>query len=278
MKISVVIPFYNVEAYIERCLESLLAQSYPPDDLEIIMIDNNSNDGSADVVRRHPTVRLLSESRQGVYRARNQGVRQATGDVVAFTDPDCITAEDWLREIATGMRDENTQILLGERQLGRRTPALSLLEAYDSMKAAYTLTTKPVDYYFGYANNMAVRRELFDTVGPFEEIERGADTIFVQRVARKFSGDAVRYAPGLLIRHLEITSARDWYLKMYIYGKSSRNYSKLVDCKPLGFDDRMEIYKRVVERRGYSLLKGAAMLLLLVVGQAFFTLGRSMPS
>jgi hypothetical protein len=87
--VSVVVPFYNAERSVEDCIAALRAQTLAPPRYEIIMVDNNSTDGSADLVRKYPDVRLLSEEKQGSYAARNRGVAAARGAIVAFTDADC---------------------------------------------------------------------------------------------------------------------------------------------------------------------------------------------
>jgi Glycosyl transferase family 2 len=113
LTISVVVPFHNEARYIARCIESLLQQNYLPDRYEIIMVDNNSTDNSAEQVAAHARVKLLAEARPGSYAARNRGVAHATGDVIAFTDGDCIASHDWLRTIASAMQHTDAKILLG---------------------------------------------------------------------------------------------------------------------------------------------------------------------
>ena len=98
--ISVVVPFYNAARYIEDCIKALLAQTYSSTRYEIIMVDNNSIDGSAELVRKYSSIRLLVEPKQGSYAARNRGVAAANGTIIAFTDADCVPAADWLEQIA----------------------------------------------------------------------------------------------------------------------------------------------------------------------------------
>lgn len=96
MKISLVIPAYNEEEYIGRCLGSVLSQEVMPD--EIIVVDNNSTDRTAEIVSRFP-VRLIRESKQGIAHARNAGFDAATGHVIARTDADTILPSDWIARI-----------------------------------------------------------------------------------------------------------------------------------------------------------------------------------
>ncbi|SKA18953.1 Glycosyltransferases, probably involved in cell wall biogenesis [Marinactinospora thermotolerans DSM 45154] len=97
-----IVPAYNEEAVIGRCLDALLAQTEPID--EILVVDNNSTDRTADIVRgyRHRGVRLLSEPRQGLIPARDHGFDSADGDVLGRIDADTVVEADWaarLREV-----------------------------------------------------------------------------------------------------------------------------------------------------------------------------------
>jgi len=82
MKVSVVIPVYNVERYLERCVQSVLRQTYK--DLEIILVDDGSTDGSGElcdkIAERDSRVRVIHQENQGLSGARNTGIHQATGE------------------------------------------------------------------------------------------------------------------------------------------------------------------------------------------------------
>lgn len=93
IKVSVIIPVYNLENYIARCLNSILAQDYP--DIEIIVVNDGSTDGTVAVVSRiateNPQVCLVNQDNAGVSVARNTGIDKSTGELLAFVDGD-----DWL--------------------------------------------------------------------------------------------------------------------------------------------------------------------------------------
>ena len=95
--ITVVVPVFNRASHIGPCLESLLRLDYPS--YEIIVVDNGSTDTTPDVVSRYP-VTLLTEPEQNAYSARNRGIAEAKGDIIAFTDSDCVADPAWLTELA----------------------------------------------------------------------------------------------------------------------------------------------------------------------------------
>ena len=92
MKLSVIIPLYNCERFIERCLDSVLSQRLNGDELEVIVIDDGSSDSSGriadDYARRHDAVKVYHQFNSGVSAARNRGLEVATGDYIHFLDCD----------------------------------------------------------------------------------------------------------------------------------------------------------------------------------------------
>ncbi|GAC67734.1 glycosyltransferase [Gordonia soli] len=99
--LSVVVPAYNEAATIAQCLERLVAQTRPAD--EIIVVDNNSTDGTAEIVDRfalaHPSVVRIVEREPGVIAARRRGYDAADGDLIARTDADSLVPSDWVERI-----------------------------------------------------------------------------------------------------------------------------------------------------------------------------------
>ena len=99
MFISVVIPAYNEERCLGRCLQALRTQSYPVSRFEIIVVDNGSTDATADIARRLGA-RVVSEPRKGVARARQTGFEAARSEIIASTDADTTVPAFWLARIA----------------------------------------------------------------------------------------------------------------------------------------------------------------------------------
>ncbi|MGN0201876.1 MAG: glycosyltransferase [Candidatus Cryptobacteroides sp.] len=100
-RISLVIPMYKVEAYLDRCLRTCLAQDIPEDDYEILAVDDSSPDASAltagKIAATHPCLRLLKQEHSGLSAARNLGLKNARGRYVWFIDGD-----DWIEENCLG--------------------------------------------------------------------------------------------------------------------------------------------------------------------------------
>ncbi len=103
MRISVVIPVYKSSATILRCLSGLQQLECAP--FEVIFVDSSPDDSSSEIIRRFPQYKLArTKERLLMHAARNMGVQAAEGDVIAFTDPDCVVASDWLTEVEESIR------------------------------------------------------------------------------------------------------------------------------------------------------------------------------
>jgi len=99
--ISVIVPVYNSDSTISQTIQSLLKQEYPTHKLEIIVVDNNSTDNTADIIQSYPVQYLRDNAVQSAYAARNCGIRAATGEILAFTDGDCIADPFWIQSGVT---------------------------------------------------------------------------------------------------------------------------------------------------------------------------------
>jgi len=110
MKISVVIPVYNEEKYIDQCLSMLNKQIVKAD--EIIIVDNNCTDKTIRIAKKF-NVRIIEEKKQGMIFARNKGFNSAKGDIVARTDADAIPPKNWVKKIKNNFKKYKIDALTG---------------------------------------------------------------------------------------------------------------------------------------------------------------------
>ena len=273
MFVSVIVPMYNAERTLALCLDGLAAQDHPRDAHEILLVDNGSTDASVSIARRYPGITLLSEPRPGAYAARNHGLRQARGDVIAFTDPDCVPDPSWIRAIASAFADPGLELLCGRRLPGRRSAVLASIADYENTKDGFVLDGGDEELYYGYSSNMGVRASLFGRLGPFLERPRGADTLFVRTVARERSCAAIRYLPTAVVTHLELDGLSTYYKKVFLYGRHRRRNNPILRTRPLAFAERMAVFRTTVKAGRYSLARSAALLGALGIGSLAWILG-----
>ncbi len=97
MKFSIIVPVYNVEKYVKRCLDSIFNQTYK--DFEVIVVNDGSTDKSMDIVKKYKDVKIINEENRGLSHARNNGVKNARGDYILFVDSDDYINKDLLKEL-----------------------------------------------------------------------------------------------------------------------------------------------------------------------------------
>ncbi len=111
-KISVIVPIYNITNYVERCVDSIISQSYK--NLEIVLVDDGSEDGSADKIRKYSSdtrVRIINKINGGLSDARNTGLEVVTGEYVLFVDGDDYIEGDCI-QILVSLIDDSTDVIL----------------------------------------------------------------------------------------------------------------------------------------------------------------------
>jgi len=273
MRFTVVVPVHNTARHLERCIAALQAQAYPRTQFEILMVENNSTDGSADILARAAGIGVLIETKQGSYAARNRALREARGELLAFTDSDCAPEPGWLQAIDRAFADPGLQVVLGCRRPARDKGFIRLLADYENKKDERVFSSHTRELYYGFTNNMGVRRATLEKYGPFVERPRGSDTIFVRRVVEGEGCEAVAYMPEMRIAHHEMDGVRVYYRKMYTYGRSRQQYRDIVRTRPLSAGERFDTLRATLRDGGYSWAAAAALTGLLAVGAVAWSLG-----
>ncbi|MEI6396904.1 MAG: glycosyltransferase family 2 protein [Candidatus Taylorbacteria bacterium] len=203
LKISVVIPAYNEASTISPTLTAILAQDYP--DFEVIVVDNASIDNTSMVVdeiisaRRkaqnaseaRPKIRLVHESKKGLLHARERGRKEATGDIVANMDADCLPEKNWLSLAAKYFSHNNVVAVSGpydyfDAHPTFRTSSL-LMQNYIYRPIAYVLQ---LPFIRGGAvligGNNLIRADILQKMGGYNTslVFYGEDTDTAKRVAK----------------------------------------------------------------------------------------------
>lgn len=117
--ISIVIPIYNVEDYLHRCIESVIAQSYT--NLEIILVNDGSTDSSLTICKRYekcdPRIKVINKSNGGLSSARNVGLSNSNGRYISFIDSDDYIAKTYIEELYESIKDKNADIAFCNYQI-----------------------------------------------------------------------------------------------------------------------------------------------------------------
>ncbi|MGQ9507404.1 MAG: glycosyltransferase, partial [Candidatus Bathycorpusculaceae bacterium] len=222
-KVSVIVPVKNGAAYIRELLDSLLQVGYGEDKLEIIVVDGNSTDNTRQIVSQYP-VKLLLEERPGLNAARNTGVKNSSGEIVLFTDADCIVTKNWVSRIVDNFRDFQVGCV-GGNVVGYYDSFLSHYsdESFIPVmrifrkKEALNSVKPPQKYPAGC--NMAIRRDALNKVGLFDEdIKYGFDEDeLVERICK--GGYTMVLDPEVLVKHKHRPALRELLRQNFSYGR-----------------------------------------------------------
>lgn len=199
MDVSVIIPAHNAEHTIQKLLDSLESQAYQRNRYEVIVVDNGSSDATKQIVQEYETVTLLEENNiQSSYAARNKGIRASCGEVLLFTDADCIVDSNWIEQMLEKFRTSQASVVAGN-VLFTFSKKCSAAEQWDSL----THLNNKSSVKKGYAKtaNVGVRREVFGRVGFFPEVSSGGDVSWTSLAVQNgeqlvFSSSAIVYHPA----------------------------------------------------------------------------------
>ncbi len=216
--ISIVIPAYNEEEDLPKCLSAILKQDFPKNDYEIIVVDNNSTDKTIEVAKKFGA-KVISELKQGNTFAVKKGMDSATGEIIACTDADSIVFQGWLSGLAKIFEDKRVVGATGTVYVESGNIILDSIyrKLYELFILTNFLVGKP--HFSGF--NMAVRRNAYRQIGGIDEnFTMSPDVDLGLRIAKQ---GRIVFSKNLKA----LTSLRRWqdapsdtfltYLKGYIW-------------------------------------------------------------
>lgn len=237
--VSAIICTRNRPDSIRQAVASVLANDYPS--FELTVIDQSTTDATEvaihDLLEADARLRYVHSDEPGLSRAYNNGIGRTNGEIIAFTDDDCIVPTDWIQKIAAAFESESD----GELLYGQVVPAYQDAESGLTPSLPITeptrLSRKDGFRVFGMGANFAARRRLFTRVGPFDEILGGGGPL---RSSQDFDlayrayrgGGVILLRPEVTLRHDGRREAKDWPALLTAYGiGDGAFYSKHVRCR-----------------------------------------------
>ena len=223
--VTVVVPVWNGEETIQQLLESLQKLDYDRNKVEVIVVDGNSKDKTQAIVEQYP-VKLIIENRKGLNRARNTGIKSGNGEIIAFTDSDCIVPNNWITKIVENFKDPKVGCVGGsakaldgdfvskyaDNSIVRLMPCFTKREELEKVKPFFRHPA---------GCNMAYRRKVAEEVGYFDEnIQYGFDEVeFADRVCN--AGYKMVLDPEVFVWHKHRSTLGDFLKQNFQYGKGS---------------------------------------------------------
>jgi len=197
--VSVIVPIYNGESTIRECLDSIMALHYPPEKLEVIVVDDGSTDNTVNILKNYP-VKLIRKHHAGYPSAMNAGVNVATGVTILNIDSDTYISKDWLARVIQEFKDPKVGIVGGYVATAPTSSFWAKMAGFESEDREDRINSKYVDFVTSTCT--AYRMELFINIGLFNEaLRRGSDEELAQRALKAgwkivLRKDAVCYHEG----------------------------------------------------------------------------------
>jgi glycosyltransferase involved in cell wall biosynthesis len=215
MKVSVVIPAYNAESTIGQAVEQSFAQAREPLEIEVIVVDDGSKDDTAKVAESAGAT-VIRQENAGPAAARNRGWESATGQVICFTDSDCIPVADWLENLLDGFNESQVGAVAGSYEIANTNSWLArwvhreIVERHRKMPGFIRA--------FG-SYNLAIPRYVLRATGGFNPTYRqasGEDNDFSYRIIKE--GWRIAFRPQAKVAHYHPEKVWKYLLEQYRHG------------------------------------------------------------
>ncbi len=208
--VSVIIATYNSKDLLMQCLRSIEGQDFPKNKYEVIIVDDGSEDGTLEAIRRREwkiTVKGIKQNRKGPATARNLGVRKSIGEILAFTDADCVAPSKWIKNLVDFYKKNPDIVGIGGPLKPSKRNLVAKLEILKN-KILHGMSNGKViggeEVPVGFTNNMSYKAEVFRKFKGFDERfskPAGEDFDLKQRICK--AGYKVAYIPNPII-HMEL--------------------------------------------------------------------------
>lgn len=207
--LSVVIAARNEADFIALCLSDLTVQTYPPDRFEVIVVDDESSDQTAQIVQKfaslHANIHLLNVGDQfpemaAKKRPLSVGIQAAKGDWIVTTDADCRVPKTWLAQMSAYM-SHTTDVIIGYSQIKRSGDKLTFFEKLQGCDFLTLMSAAAGSANLGYplaatGQNFAYRKALFEQVGGFQKVAHrpSGDDVLLLQIMRKNTKNPIAFA------------------------------------------------------------------------------------
>ncbi|MHB0776589.1 glycosyltransferase family 2 protein [Halomonas sp. WWR20] len=223
--VSVVIPTYHDWDRLKLCLNALARQTYPENKFEIIVVNNDPEDAPPELLEK---CLLINEHKPGSYAARNTGIGLAKGDVIAFTDSDCIPDKDWLARAIAQLKESNVERVAGHVEIFFSNEKANATELYEKV-VAFDQKNNVRNGVSVTANLIVYRREFFN-IGFFNEnLMSGGDFEWNHKATQ--AGLSIAYGEKCIVLHPARSSLRELKRKI-----------KRVTCSTVAYNKRPKFF------------------------------------
>jgi GT2 family glycosyltransferase len=216
-KVSVVVCAYNAERTMAPCLTSLEKLTYP--NYEVIVVNDGSTDRTRQIAERHEYIRLINQENKGLSAARNVGIAAATGEIVAFTDSDCMADPDWLTYLVTTFIRSDRSVVGGPNFPPPEESLVPAVVAVSPGGPTHVLLNDEVAEHIPGCN-MAFRKTALEEINCFDPVFRAAgdDVDLCWRLQNQ--GYQIGFSPAAVVWHFRRNTVKAYLNQQRGYGKA----------------------------------------------------------
>ena len=240
MKYSIIICAYNEELHIENCLKSLIPQIISEEEVELLIIDDGSEDDTAKICNNileeldfPAKIIFESISHRGLFESRNYGIESSTGEFIFFLDSDAIIDSQWFVNIRSSFGNENVDLVSGKvKHLNKESKIATFLfyAHFDCISIKEKSRVLNINESYMIGANMGFRRIVFDKVGGFITLlkNRGDDTYINRKYKKEFPKRKEFYNNEAIVFNEHTDSLKIWLLQGYFGGRNNALIHKLL--------------------------------------------------
>jgi O-antigen biosynthesis protein len=216
-RVSVIVCSYNAERTMEACLTSLETLNYP--DYEVIVVNDGSTDRTREIAEGFSYCRMINQDNKGLSIARNVGAQAASGEIVAYTDSDCVADRDWLTYIVARMEEGGLSACGGPNFPPPEDSLVPAAVAVSPGGPTHVLISDAVAEHIAGCN-MAFRRDALLALGGFDPVYRAAgdDVDICWRF--QDAGYTIGFSPAAIVWHFRRNTVKAYLNQQRGYGKA----------------------------------------------------------
>lgn len=236
--VSIIIPARNEEENIGRCIDSLLMQDYPAGLMEIVVVDDQSDDRTAAIVEQYqdPRVKLIritAEEKCGKKSAVAKGIRTANNEIIVTTDADCSFQKNWLATIVTCKMERDAVMVAAPVAFRKEKLFLEIFQSLDFLSLQGITAVAVSNRLFNMCNgaNLLYTKTAFEKVNGFEGIDQiasGDDMLLMEKIDKVFPNQiSYCYAHAAIVETDSATGWKEFMQQRIRWASKARNYSSV---------------------------------------------------
>ncbi len=228
--VSVIVPVFNGEMTIGKTLDAILNQSYAGR-VEIIVVDDGSKDNTNQIVTNYSSVRYFVQQNAGPAAARNKGAKEAKGDILFFTDSDCVPEREWIEKMVVHLEDPSVWVVSGSYDIANPSSLLASCIQNEIRYRHERLMPKFPKSFGSY--NFCVIKKVFEEAGGFNSAypaASGEDNDLSYKIIK--SGQRILFEKYALVKHYHQSRLGNYLKEQFRHGywrvKMYRDHPKMM--------------------------------------------------